>query len=120
MDRKHGGIEKTFCCLNAPARDFAKIGSLYLHQGRWRGQQLVPAEWVARSTAVDTTDGSVAHYQYQWWLPSADGDFMAQGILGQYIYVDPTRGLVVVRLGRKVGGVHWPQVFRGIAKHYEP
>lgn len=120
IDRKHGGIEKTFCCLNAPARDFAKIGSLYLHQGRWRGQQLVPAEWVARSIAVDTTNGSVANYQYQWWLPSADGDFMAQGILGQYIYVDPTRGLVMVRLGRKVGGVHWPQVFRGIAKHYEP
>lgn len=120
IDRKRGGIEKTFCCLNAPARDFAKLGSLYLHEGEWRGKQLVPSEWVDRSTAVDTTRGSAARYQYQWWLPSEEGDFMAQGILGQFIYVDPTRELVMVRLGKKYGGVPWPQVFRSIAKNYGP
>jgi len=117
-DRKDGGIEKTFCCLNSPARDFAKLGSLYLHKGAWRGQQLVPEAWVARSTMVDTTNGSAARYQYQWWLPSAEGDFMAQGILGQYIYVDPTRELVIVRLGRRPGGVPWAQVFRSLGKAY--
>lgn len=120
IDRKEGGIEKTFCCLNAPARDFAKLGSLYLHNGNWRGQQLVPAAWVERSTAVDTTNGSAARYQYQWWLPSQEGDFMAQGILGQFIYVDPARDLVIVRLGKKYGGVPWPQVFRSVAKVYGP
>lgn len=120
LDRKEGGIEKTFCCLNAPARDFAKLGSLYLHRGNWRGQQLVPASWVERCTAVDTANGSAAHYQYQWWLPSGEGDYMAQGILGQFIYVDPARDLVMVRLGKKYGGVAWPTVFRSVARSYEP
>lgn len=120
IDRKEGGIEKTFCCLNAPARDFAKLGSLYLHDGKWGAHQLVPAAWVDRSTAVDTTNGSAARYQYQWWLPSQEGDFMAQGILGQFVYLDPARELVMVRLGRKYGGVPWPLVFRTIAKYYVP
>lgn len=118
IDRKNGGIEKTFCCLNAPARDFAKLGSLYLHKGAWHDQQLVSSEWVAKSTAVDTSNGSAARYQYQWWLPSQEGDFMAQGILGQFVYVDPARDLVMVRLGRKYGGVAWPHVFRNVAKLY--
>lgn len=120
IDRKVGGIEKTFCCLNTPARDFAKLGSLYLHKGEWRGEQLVPEAWVERSTAVDTTNGSAARYQYQWWLLSQEGDFMAQGILGQYIYVDPARDLVIVRLGKKPGGVRWAHVFRSLARIYGP
>ena len=35
LDRKNNGVEKTFCCLNARARDFAKIGRLYLNKGDW-------------------------------------------------------------------------------------
>ena len=118
IDRRNGGIEKTFCCLNTPARDFAKLGSLYLHQGRWQGRQLVPSGWVERSTRVDTSDGSVWWYQYQWWLPDREGSFMAEGILGQYIYVDPAREVVIVRLGRKTGDAAWYQVFRGVASLY--
>jgi len=119
IDRKEGGIEKTFCCINAPARDLAKLGSLYLHKGMWHGERLVPAEWVEQSTAVNTTQGSAAYYQYQWWLPSMEGDFMAQGILGQFIYVDPSRELVIVRLGKKYGGVAWPSIFRSVAPLYD-
>ena len=119
IDRKEGGIEKTFCCINAPARDFAKLGSLYLHKGRWQGAQLIPEEWVDRSTRVDTSNGSAARYQYQFWLPSQEGDYMMQGILGQFVYVDPARELVMVRLGTKYGGVSWPQTFRVLAKFYD-
>jgi len=118
IDRKEGGVEKAFCCLNAPARDFAKLGSLYLKKGRWRGEQLLPTEWVERSTRIDTANGSAAYYQYQWWLPSREGVFMAQGILGQFIYVDPARELVIVRLGEQQGGVYWPPVLRNVAKLY--
>jgi CubicO group peptidase (beta-lactamase class C family) len=120
IDRKNDGIEKTFCCINAPALDFAKLGSLYLHKGNWNGQRLIPQEWVERSTRVDTSNGSSARYQYQWWLPSAEGDFMAQGILGQYVYVDPARELVMVRLGKQVGGVSWARIFRSVAELYVP
>lgn len=117
-DRKKDGIEKTFCCINAPARDFAKLGSLYLHQGEWRGKQLVPKAWVAQSTRVDSANGSAWFYQYQWWLPSTEGDFEAEGILGQYIYVDPARELVIVRLSTNYGKVDWTPVLQSLAKAY--
>jgi CubicO group peptidase (beta-lactamase class C family) len=118
IDHKGDGIEKAFCCINAPARDFAKLGSLYLKKGSWRGQQLVPQAWVETSTKASTTNGGVGFYRYQWWLPSSEGDFNAEGILGQFIYVDPSRDLVMVRLGGAYGGLDWPNVFRSLAPFY--
>ena len=44
---------------------------------------------------------------------------MAQGILGQFVYVDPVRELVIVRLGKQVGGVSWSRIFRSVAKLYD-
>ncbi|PWH85016.1 serine hydrolase domain-containing protein [Brumimicrobium oceani] len=117
-DKKKDGIEKTFCCLNARAKDFAKIGRLYLNKGNWNGKQIVSEEWVKESTKVDRSDGSVRFYQYQWWLPSEDGDFMARGILGQYIYVHPEKNLIIVRLGKNEGKVSWFSVLPVIGKAY--
>jgi CubicO group peptidase (beta-lactamase class C family) len=118
IDRKENGIEKTFCCLNARARDFAKLGRLYLKQGNWNGQQLVPAWWVQQSTKVDTANGSAAYYQYQWWLPTPTGDFMAQGILGQFIYVNPKKDLIIVRLGKSEGKANWWEILAGMGQAY--
>lgn len=117
IDRKNG-IEKTFCCLNARARDYAKIGRLYLNQGNWNGQQIVPKNWVQTSTQIDETAGSKWYYQYQWWLPSRNGDFLAHGILGQYIYVNPAKNLVIVRLGKNEGKTNWEEVFVQMAAAY--
>lgn len=114
IDKKKDGIEKTFCCLNARARDFAKIGRLYLNNGNWEGKQIVPKEWVVQSTKIDTLNGSTANYQYQWWLPNKEGDFMAKGILGQYIFVSPSTNLVIVRLGKDYGDVNWVSTFEAI------
>lgn len=118
VDRKNNGIEKTFCCLNARARDFAKLGRLYLHQGNWNGKQLIPQTWVKQSTQVDTTNGSAPYYQYQWWLPTPNGDFMAQGILGQYIYVHPKKDLVIVRLGKNEGKADWWEILASMGNAY--
>jgi CubicO group peptidase (beta-lactamase class C family) len=118
LDKKKNGLEKTFCCLNARARDFAKLGRLYLNNGNWNGKQLVPASWVKESTRIDTAQGSAWNYQYQWWFPSRNGDFMAQGILGQYIYVNPSKNLIIVRLGKDYGNVNWPNVFTLLAATY--
>ncbi len=118
IDKKNDGLEKTFCCINARARDYAKIGRLMLNNGNWNGQQVIPADWVAKSTAVDTSEGSAWFYQYQWWLPSKDGDFYAQGILGQFIYVNPESNIVIVRLGKKVGGIGWAKVMKSLAAAY--
>ncbi len=54
------------CCLSATARDYAKLGHLILHSGNWQGEQILPEDWVAQSTKVDTANGSVWNYQYQW------------------------------------------------------
>jgi CubicO group peptidase (beta-lactamase class C family) len=118
IDREKNGLEKTFCCINARARDFAKIGRLYMNKGNWNGAQLVSSKWVEESTKLDTSDGSVPYYQYQWWLPTPGSDFMAAGILGQYVYVNPSKNLVIVRLAKKDGDADWWGFFKSIAKFY--
>ncbi|MFN6082646.1 MAG: serine hydrolase domain-containing protein, partial [Bacteroidota bacterium] len=118
IDRKVQGIEKTFCCLNARARDYAKIGRLYKNNGNWNGKQIVSETWVKESTKLDTTDGSASYYQHQWWLPNPGNDFMAEGILGQYIYVNPAKDLVIVRLGKDEGEADWWNLFTSLAAAY--
>ncbi|HEX8576282.1 MAG TPA: serine hydrolase [Flavobacterium sp.] len=100
-----GGIEKSFCCLNARARDFAKFGRLFLNEGNWQGRQIVPASWVATSVTFDpanTYDYSYL-YNYQWWFPKTSAndpttDFYATGVLDQYTYVSPAKNLIIVKL----------------------
>lgn len=88
----------TYCCLDTPARQFAKFGLLYLNDGAWGDQQVVPADWVAASTRPSVAD----FYGYQWWLDTTPGGrdmYSARGHDGQYIYVIPALDLVVVRNG---------------------
>ncbi len=95
------------CCLNATLRDYARFGRLYLEGGARDGKQIVPAEWVSasvRPTAAHLQPGDnpasfwTFGYGYQWWIPeNPRGDFLAIGIWGQYIYVDPTLGIVIVK-----------------------
>lgn len=116
-DKRDDNIEKTFCCLNARALDFAKLGRLYLNNGRFHGKQIVPEKWVKQSTKVDTTGGSAWYYQYQWWLPTKNGDFLADGFLGQYIYVNPEKNIIIVRLGKDEDR-DWKSILPFIASHY--
>lgn len=118
IDRKKDGLEKTFCCINARARDFAKIGRLYKNKGNWNGKQIVSQEWVEASTKPDATNGGVNFYRYQWWLPTPGEDFMAEGILGQFVYVNPAKDLIIVRLGKNEGKTSWRTIFTSLAKAY--
>ena len=116
IDRRKDGIEKTFCCVNATARDYAKIGRLFLHQGNWNGKQIVSKSWVEQSTKIDSAQGSSKNYQYQWWLPTENGDYMAKGILGQYIYVHPAKDLIIVRLGKDKDDQDWETILSKIGE----
>ena len=115
LDSRRHQTAKAFCCINARARDFAKFGRLYLNKGRWEGQQIIPEEWVERST--DFTLGQNSFYRYQWWKRgnAFPKDFYAQGILGQFIYVNPEENLIAVRLGKRPGA-NWIPIFQSIAK----
>jgi CubicO group peptidase (beta-lactamase class C family) len=76
-------------------RDMLKIGVLYLNQGRWRDQQIVPAQWVEASTRKHIAGTLQDGYGYQWWI-AEPGLYMALGYSGQYIIVVPEQNLVVV------------------------
>lgn len=118
LDKKKDGLEKTYCCLNARALDFAKLGRLYLNKGNWNGKQIVSKKWVEESTVADKGPNDVDYYKYQWWMPTTNGDFMAEGILGQYIYVNPMKKLIIVRLGKNNGNDQWESLFLSIANKY--
>lgn len=90
--------------LNLTTRDYAKFGQLFLQGGQYGGKQVVPASWVAESTAhsAPNINGRGSGYGYQWWVPMPQegpnaGDFFAVGIYGQYIYVNPRAGLVIAK-----------------------
>ena len=101
------GREFALCCLNATLRDYARFGRLYLEGGAREGRQIVPADWVANSVApmaphLQPGDNPASFwtfgYGYQWWIPEdPQGDFLAIGVWGQYIYVDPLRDVVIVK-----------------------
>lgn len=106
LDHK-GGIEKAYCCFNSNALDFARIGELFLHNGNWKGQQLVSKEYVNASihpaNITNEDGGKNEKYGYSWWLMNYKNHeiFYARGIQGQYILVIPDKKMVVVRLGHK-------------------
>lgn len=91
--------------LNLRTRDYAKFGQLFLQNGEWEEQQLVPAAWVKDSTVnhapnIHPVRGS--GYGYQWWVPMpqegpSKGDYFAVGIYGQYIYVNPAMNIVIAK-----------------------
>ncbi|MFC7450432.1 serine hydrolase domain-containing protein [Rhodococcus daqingensis] len=100
LDRD-GGQEKAFCCINATARDYAKIGQLVLDGGRAGGTQVVPPAWIERisAPAPHQVSGSNWGYAAQWWHPTPDSpDLSALGVYGQYTYVDPATRTVIVKL----------------------
>jgi CubicO group peptidase (beta-lactamase class C family) len=88
------------------ARDFARFALLYLRGGRWNDAQVVPQDWIAASTRPysDTPSGG---YGFLWWTGDSQsgaeaeiafprGSFWAEGHLGQYAVVIPSRDLIVV------------------------
>lgn len=123
-----GGLEKAYCCFNSNARDFARIGQLYLDSGKWKDHQMVdidnPAitmnngvylktKWSYKQVvpkdyvAASTTPKLVPYYGYNWWILDVDGHIIpyCRGLAGQYIFVIPDKRMVVVRLGKKRGPV---------------
>lgn len=103
------GMEMAFGGMNATARDYAKIGELYRRGGRLNGKQIVPAEWVAASVTPDAPhlmpgkDNPASDFElgygYQWWVPDGDeGEYSAIGVYNQFVFVNPTRGTVIVKL----------------------
>lgn len=81
------------------AEDLARFGALYAHQGRWQGQQLIPADWIAQSTrplSEVTGPSPFDAYGYLWWVDRDDGVLWADGWGGQFMIVDAANDVTVV------------------------
>jgi CubicO group peptidase (beta-lactamase class C family) len=114
------------------ARDLARFGVLYLHRGRWRDRQIVPASWVDASVQSYSTTGALGSlatksgYGFMWWiqvnakvnpeLGIPDGSFTASGNGGQRLTVIPAIQTVVVNLmntdipGPRIGSNQWDSI----------
>jgi CubicO group peptidase (beta-lactamase class C family) len=111
------GMEKAFCCVNATARDFARIGEFVRLGGKWNTQNLLNEKYIQEmltSPALPNERGQIRNdYGYQWWtLRTPQGNLpFAWGILGQYVVVVPQKNRVLVRLGMKTGNPkdHYPE-----------
>lgn len=118
-----GGLERNWCCLAMTARDLARFGELVVRDGLWEGEQLVSAQWLQSSFQpayqedrwpLDYADSPLVNYGYGWWLT---GDaWIALGKDGQYLYVDPARDAVIVRLGESQGDIGWVDILKQVAE----
>lgn len=84
--------------LNMTTRDYARFGQMMANGGIWQGVQVVPGDWVDASTRPSApTQPGEPGYGYHWWIPEgrAEGEFLAQGIYGQYIYANRALGVVI-------------------------
>ncbi|MCR9123756.1 MAG: beta-lactamase family protein [Phyllobacteriaceae bacterium] len=91
------GEEISGCCIQAAALDYARFGQFMLDGAIADGQPVVPDGWIEAATRLQVAVGreGVRDYGYQWWTFD-DGAYMAGGIFGQAIFIDPSRELVIV------------------------
>ena len=131
------GTDMALGGLNATLRDFSKFGQLYLNEGSWDGEQIVPKSWVVKSHTPDAPhlmpnagdlSSSEWGYGYQWWIPGDPlTDYTAHGIFNQFIYVDPVSNVVIAKTSsnhrfrseKEYSKAAHIAIFRSITKHIE-
>jgi CubicO group peptidase (beta-lactamase class C family) len=101
------GIEKTFSGFYATARDFSRLGLLFMHDGVWRGDTIISSTWVKESIVPhgvpDDKSEPCTWYGRQWWIGEHAGHsfFACRGLRGQYVLCVPDLQIVAVRLGHQ-------------------
>ena len=108
------GTELAMGGLSVSLRDYARFARLYLNGGSYQGEQILTKDWVKDSMDVSAgysrpganrDDDNVIGYGYQWWVPQGNqGEFMAIGVYGQWIYVNPSKQVIMVKTSADPGG----------------
>ncbi len=133
LDSEASGFEKMEAGVNARAIDYAKFGRLYLEDGEWEGKQVIPSTWIEESLQVDRESHAAAYYpdefgqmiydslggyyKYMWYgyfRQGDDFDFAAEGDHGQFIYISPSKSLIIVRNSSAYGDLgseDWSRLF---------
>jgi CubicO group peptidase (beta-lactamase class C family) len=92
-----GGTEKTFCCFNASAIDYGRIGMLFLNGGYAGPNKVIDNNWLKRMTTPVTTLDRDWGYGAQVWHPYPNTS-LALGLHGQFIFINPETRTVIVKL----------------------
>jgi CubicO group peptidase (beta-lactamase class C family) len=96
------GQPKSAAGAGVLSRDMVKWGLLVLDKGKWHGEQLIPAEYVAKATSRLNENSATNGYGFFWWTDDfkiGDKSFHAvegRGAGGQFIFMFPEADLVVV------------------------
>lgn len=100
MDKKRGNcMERAFSGLNATPIDLAKLGRLYLENGKWDNNEILSREFICDATKRDISEGSRWDYQYNFGVgPEKYGCFFAVGVYGELVYVYPKKQIIMVRI----------------------
>lgn len=124
IDESGNYIGSSYCY--ATPRDWAKFGLLYLNQGHWYGEQIIDSTWVDFSR--QPAEHSKGYYGGHFWLnhnhsvfPDVPSDlYSCNGFEGQYVYIIPSKDLVVVRMGLNQGAEYDANAFlQGIVEAVE-
>jgi CubicO group peptidase (beta-lactamase class C family) len=133
------GRTTTYAGLQGTAQEYAKFGLLFLNRGMWGGEQIVPAEWVDKTTQGDKPCEDWYRYLWHQNAPTrlgtqpADCDalfcpptgyedlpgdtYFAEGVNGQFIFIMPSVDMVVVRLASDgAGSENWDEYATGFLK----
>lgn len=96
------GIEIGGSGFSATLRDYGRFGLFVLNGGRAAGEGILPANWIREATTPKVLrGGKPLDYGYLWWTGTTpaskrDGAFSAEGIHGQFLYVNPVEKIVIV------------------------
>ncbi|PRB06728.1 serine hydrolase [Chryseobacterium sp. MYb7] len=93
------GMEKTYCCIHSNARDFAKLGQLFLDNGKAGDQQILNAAFIEQMRTP--TEKSENIYGMGLWINHDNPikHYYFLGLQGQYIIMVPEHNIVIVKTG---------------------
>ena len=101
VDSKKRGNIKSFCCFHSNARDFSRLGKLYLNYGNWNGNQIIDSAFVKSSMKPFLDDFDA--YGIGLWLKKHKelNVSLMSGHQGQYVIMIPEKELIITRLGQR-------------------
>jgi len=114
IDRENG-LENSPSSFQCTAIDLAKIGRLYLHNGKRDSLQILSPEWINKSTHIKMDNKANTAKGWQKATHQYEGDFSAEGLRGQRLYVNPRENIIIVQFAKKGYGGY---PYRTIARHF--
>tara|TARA_B100001109_G_scaffold28832_1_gene22205 strand:+ start:18457 stop:19590 length:1134 start_codon:yes stop_codon:yes gene_type:complete len=101
IDSRESRNVKSFCCFHSNARDFSRLGKLYINNGNWNGNQIVDSMFIQKSTEPFLDNFN--EYGIGVWLSNYKDlkISLMSGHQGQYVIMIPEKKLIITRLGKR-------------------